>query len=79
MSGDDVRLEFRLGWDTVGSNGFPEGISRHRVSRERDVAPPACPLEGVGALAVTGVVLGLLAWATGSLHKRRLDVNQTQW
>lgn len=34
--------------------------------------------EGVGALAITGVFLGLLAWITKSLPKRRLDVNQTR-
>lgn len=66
LSQKEEELTRRFGWTRESETLKKE---RERVSM----------LEGVGALAVTGVVLGLLAWATGSLPKRRLDVNQTQW
>lgn len=33
--------------------------------------------EGIGTMVVGGALLGVLAWMTGSLPRRRLDVNQT--
>jgi hypothetical protein len=45
LRGDQVGLKSCVRWNPVGTNGLPEGISRHRVSRQRsDVAPPTCAL-----------------------------------
>jgi len=49
LCGDQVGLKSCVRWNPVGANGFPEGLSLHRVSRQSDVAPPHCTLQVIGA------------------------------
>jgi hypothetical protein len=44
LRGDQVGLKSCVRWNPVGTNGLPEGISLHRVSRQSDVTPPTCAL-----------------------------------
>jgi len=59
LSNKETELTRRFGWTRESEVDKKE---RERVSLT----------EGIGALAITGVVLGLLAWLTGSLPKRKL-------
>jgi len=65
MSQKEDELTRIFGWTSQSETVVKE---RERVSLT----------EGVGALAITGVLLGVLAWITKSLPQRRLDVNQTR-
>lgn len=63
LSQKEAELIRRFGWTRESETVVKE---RERVSLT----------EGIGALAITGVVLGLLAWLTGSLPSRRLPLNK---
>lgn len=63
LSSKESELTRRFGWTKESKEVKQE---RERVSAT----------EAVGALVITGVVLGLLAWATGSLPKRKLNVRE---
>ncbi len=61
MSQKEDELTRRYGWTRESETAKME---KERVSLT----------EGIGAMTVAGVALGLLAWATGSFPQRRTDV-----
>jgi hypothetical protein len=63
LSQKEEELTRRFGWTRESKEV--------KAERERVTAT-----EAVGALAITGVVLGLLAWVTGALPQRKLDVRE---
>lgn len=63
LSNKEDELTRRFGWTKESETVKKE---RERVSAT----------EAIGALAVTGVVLGLLAWMTGALPQRKLNVTE---
>lgn len=63
LSSKEQELIGRFGWT---------GKSETEVREKERVSAT----EAIGALAITGVVLGLLAWVTGSLPARRLAVRE---
>jgi hypothetical protein len=65
LSQKEEELIRRFGWTSVSEMEVVKQ-ERERVSLT----------EGIGALAITGVFLGLLAWLTGALPSRRLPLNK---
>jgi hypothetical protein len=65
LSQKEEELTRRFGWTSVSE------MEVVKQERERVSAT-----EAIGALAITGVVLGLLAWVTGSLPFRRQPLNK---